>query len=461
MLSKVLKETLDDKRIEGTIIGVSVREAETGEIVFEEFGDIRLKPASNMKLFTAAAALENLGQEYRFSTELRMDGKIVEGVLDGNLYLVGKGDPTLLEEDFGLLAARLAALKIHRITGNLIGDDSWYDDVRLSSGITHPDEVHYYAAEVSALTASPSKDYDTGSVLVEISTGTEEGSGTKVSVTPETDHVSIMNNSITVSASSPNTLSITRRRSANEIVIDGGMPLEEERISQWVAVSDPTMHALRVFNKALLNAGIQTSEKFELKQSQASDERVLLAERKSIRLSELLIPFMKLSNNGIGEILTKEMGKVLRQEGTWDAGLAVIEETSSRLGVNTKTMQFKDGSGMSHVNLIPANEITQLLYVAQQSSWFEPFLTALPVAGVEERMIGGTLRNRMNEGFAKGNVFAKTGTLATASSLAGYATTRDGERMIFSVIVNNDLTENKSLEDSIANTIAGYKRKET
>lgn len=458
MLSKVLKETLDEVRIEGAITGISVRKADTGEIIFEEFGNLRLKPASNLKLFTAAATLENLGPDYRFTTELRTDGRIVDGVLEGNLYLVGKGDPTLLEDDFNQLASSLAEVGVHSMSGNLIGDDTWFDKIRLSSGITHPDEVHYYAAEVSALTASPSKDYDTGSLSLEISTGLREGCRTEVSLTPETEYISVINHSTTASADRPNTLNITRRRNSNEIVIEGEMPLEEPMTCQVVAVPDPTLYAMRLFHRALLNSDIQLCGNCEIQQGQVPAGTALLTERQSIPLSELLLPFMKLSNNGIGEIFVKEMGKVMRKEGSWETGLAILEETISKLEVNTETMQFKDGSGMSHVNLIPANEITQLLYSAQQASWFGHFFTSLPVAGVEEKTIGGTLRNRMNEGFAKGNVFAKTGTLATASSLAGYATTRDGEKMIFAVVTNNDLTENKSLEDSIAHAIAGYKQ---
>src|SRR5699024_954038 len=122
-----------------------------------------------------------------------------------------------------------------------------------------------------------------------------------------------------------------------------------------------------------------------------------------------LVPFMKLSNNGHGEMLVKEMGKVMNDEGSWKEGLQVMEESLKSLGMDTSNLRLRDGSGMSHNNLITPNDLSHLLYEIQAQDWFEHFENSQPVAGEADRMIGGTLSDRMIGELTKGNVKAKTG----------------------------------------------------
>lgn len=131
-LEEKIDAVLEDERLDGAVTGVSVRHAGTGEPLYEENGDTRLHPASTMKLLTGAAAMETLGPNHRFSTEVWTDGKISGKMLHGNIYLKGKGDPTLLNADLDQFAKELKKQGIERIKGDLIGDDTWYDDIRLS-----------------------------------------------------------------------------------------------------------------------------------------------------------------------------------------------------------------------------------------------------------------------------------------------------------------------------------------
>src|SRR6185437_16571183 len=182
---------------------------------------------------------------------------------------------------------------------------------------------------------------------------------------------------------------------------------------------------------------------------------ILVTSKQSIPLRELFVPFMKLSNNGHAEVLVKEMGRLQGGSGSWDKGLAVIDSTVASMGIDTKNMQFRDGSGMSHKNLVTANEVTNLLYVAQSKPWYSTFLKALPVAGHDERLIGGTLRSRMKGTAAAGNVQAKTGALNGVTALSGYVQTKDGETLIFSIMVNNYLSNSiNEVLDNIAVTLA-------
>lgn len=454
-LGHQINEILNDQRLNGSVTGISLRSADSGKILYEHFGDVRLRPASNMKLLTAAAALETLGENYRFTTEVLTDGKVNGHNLKGNLYLKGKGDPTLLKEDFDQIANGLKEKGIKKINGNLVGDDTWYDNVRLSQDLIWTDETEYYGAQVSALTLSPNTDYDTGTVIVEVSPASKVGKPAEWKLTPQTNYVNIINNAVTVAKDGKQKITIQRQHGTNTIIVEGTIPVGGGSSKEWMSVWEPTGYVLDVFKQSLKEKGIQYTGKVQM--AKTPEKAMLLLEKKSKSLKEILIPFMKLSNNGHAEMLTKEMGRVVYGEGSWDKGLEVINNTIAKLGVNTKTLQLQDGSGMSHLTLIPANELSQLLFDAQNKSWFKSYLTSLPVAGDSERFVGGTLRNRMKVPPAKGNVIAKTGSLTGVSTLSGYATTKDGERIIFSILNNNFVASGiTSIEDQIATAIANY-----
>ncbi len=440
--------------LQGAIAGISVRSASTGQVIYDHFGDVRLRPASNMKLLTAAAALSVLGKDYTFTTEVLSDGKVKKKTLEGDLYLRGKGDPTLLKADFEKMAAAIKKQGIRKINGNLVGDDTWYDNIRYSLDLPWSDEQAYYGAQISALTASPTTDFDSGSVMVEVKPGLKTGNKAKVKITPATNYVKIINQTETVPADGKKEIKFEREHAKNTIKISGTIPVKSKMEKEWIGVWDPTGYALSLFKQALTEQGIQLSGK--VKTGVTPKGAQILQTHQSMKLSQLLVPFMKLSNNGHAETLVKEMGRVVKGEGTWEKGLEVMETELRKFGINTETLVLRDGSGISHVNLVPAAQISQLLVAVQSQSWFPEFLHSLPVAGESEKMVGGTLKNRMKSQVVKGKVFAKTGTISTVSTLSGYVNTKSGQTMVFSVLINNiiDDAKGKNIQDKLVTLLA-------
>lgn len=449
----------NEPQLKGSLIGLSIRSADSGKVIFEHNGDTRLRPASNLKLYTAATALEVLGKEYCFNTVVYSDGPIKENSLKGNLYIKGSGNPTLLKQDLDELALKLKHRGIKTIEGHLIGDDSHFDSVRYSKDLPWSDEQTYYGAQVSALTVAPDDDYDAGTIIIELSPSSKIGQKGRVQVKPKTDYVSIINNTKTVEESGKKQIEIVRQHGSNVIEISGTIPVKSKETKEWIAVWEPSEYTLNLFKQSLTRHGINIMGQTKIGKIPKNSTEI--ASHQSITLSELLVPFMKLSNNGHAEALVKELGYVRTKEGSWDKGIEVILTELSKLGINTELFVLRDGSGISHVNLVTPNETTKLLYTIQTKKWFPTFLESLPVAGFSDRMIGGTLRHRFHDPMLMGKIRAKTGSLSTVSSLSGYTETESGELLIFSIMLNNLVDESigKGLEDKIVTILYEYYNK--
>ncbi|MEU6073368.1 D-alanyl-D-alanine carboxypeptidase/D-alanyl-D-alanine-endopeptidase [Micromonospora sp. NPDC047074] len=454
-LNATIDAILADSRLDGAQVSVVVKDASTGATVYHRNGERRLVPASNTKLLTSAAALELLGPGHRFSTEVRTGGTRRAGLVSGDLYLRGGGDPTMLAADYDALAAQVAAAGVRVVTGNLVADDTRYDSTRLGPDWTWDDEPYYYAAQVSALTVAPDTDYDAGTVIVQAAPGASVGARPVVSTAPATGYLKIDNRAETV-AGGQTSISFERRHGSNTVVVTGQIALGAASTSDWVSVWEPTGYAADVFRSALRRHGVRVLGRTVL--GRATPEGTAeVARHRSMPLAELMVPFLKLSNNGHAEVLTKEIGRVLAGSGTWSAGLAEISGYVADAGMDTGTLRQRDGSGLSRRNLIPADEFVDLLTAVRAEPWFDTWYAALPIAGDAERFVGGTLRSRMRGTPAAGNVHAKTGSLTGVSGLSGYVTDADGRLLAFSILLNNYLASSvKNLEDQIAIALAAY-----
>ena len=439
-------QTIVSDKLAGADVSIAIRNRTTGELLYALNGTTSIKPASNMKLLTAAAALDVLGEDYRFKTELYTSGKIANGVLKGDVYIKGQGDPTLMASDLTQFAHALKAQGITTIDGRIVGDDKWFDQDLLTPGIWANDESWYYAAPISALTTSPNTDYDSGTVIVDVTPGAV-GEAPNVTVTPHIGDLEIVNEAVTVPAGETRTLYVERAYGTNKIVITGVLPLART-YRDWITMQHPTAHTLAMFQEILAQEGIRYT-KHKVFEAATPKSAQLIATKQSMPLSELLIPYMKLSNNGIADILVKTMGKVKGNHGSTAAGLKVVKAYGQSIGLDMNKWLFEDGSGMSHDNRVSSETVSQLLFAVQQEPWYATYVTSLPVAGAANRMVGGTLRTRLTNPITAGNVIGKTGSLTGVAALSGYVHAQSGNDYIFSILVQNKSNAATAIDEMV------------
>ncbi|WP_314172634.1 D-alanyl-D-alanine carboxypeptidase/D-alanyl-D-alanine endopeptidase [Streptomyces winkii] len=455
---KAVDRILAGKPLKGASAGVVVADARSGKTLYRHNSGKRLLPASNTKLLTSAAAMDVLGPGYRYRTDVLAHGDRDGGRLDGDLYVRGTGDPTLLAKDYDALAADVASSGIKEVTGSLVADDTRFDSQRLGRSWAADDESSYYSSQISALSLAPDTDYDTGCVYLEVVPGSTSGEKPKVKVTPGNDYVDVEVAATTVAGNGENTLSVEREHGGNKITVSGGIPVGADPYESWTSVWEPTGYAASVFADALRKHGVRVEGDAELGKA-TPDGADRVARHTSMPLKELSVPFLKLSNNNHAEVLTKTMGDETAGEGTWSAGLKAVRGYLKKEGVDTGTLRQVDGSGLSRMDYVSPDHFAALLYAVRKEPWFKQWYDALPIACEPDRLTGGTLRSRMCDTPAEGNAHAKTGSLTGASSLSGYVTDADGRQLTFSIVLNNYLADSvKDVEDSIVVALASYGR---
>ncbi|MFI6101707.1 D-alanyl-D-alanine carboxypeptidase/D-alanyl-D-alanine-endopeptidase [Lentzea sp. NPDC051213] len=436
-LTRDLDAILAGPALVGADVGLVVRDANTGDVVYTRTSSRRQQIASNLKLLTTAAALDLLGPDYRWKTELLSSGTRNGSTLQGDLVLRGTGDPTMSQSRYAALATALKNSGVTKVSGSLVIDDTAFDSQPYGTGWAWDDEPFAYSAETSALTLSPDAKFSAGTVLVRVKPGAAAGAPAVVTVEPENDRVHVVNTATTGSGS----ISIERDHGSNIIRVSGATNAEiSPRLS---TVKDPTALVTSVFRNALRANGIEVAG--DVREAAAPAGAAVLASDQSQSLGQLITPLLKNSNNMLAEVLVKTAGK------SFGNGVNQLSSKWSGLGVNPNVVEIVDGSGMSRMNQVSPDDLTSILIKAKSKPWFATWEASLPVAGVD-----GTLVNRMKNTAAAGNVKAKTGSLSGVSALTGYVKTRDNRDLVFSVVQNNVLLNfsPRTIEDSIAVRLA-------
>ncbi|WP_329789768.1 D-alanyl-D-alanine carboxypeptidase/D-alanyl-D-alanine-endopeptidase [Lentzea sp. DG1S-22] len=435
-LTADLDAILADNALKGADVGLVVRDAGTGEVIYTRQSGRRSQVASNLKLLTTATALDLLGPDHRWKTELVSSGTRSGSTLNGDLVLRGGGDPTMSRLRYQQLADTLKASGVTTVNGALVVDDTKFDAQPYGTGWAWDDEPYSYSAETSALTLSPDAKFSAGTVVVRVKPGAAAGAPAVVTVEPANDHVQIASTATTGGAG----IVVEREHGTNVIRVSGSTNVETTRLS---TVKDPTGLVSSVFQKALQANGITVTG--GVKRAKAPAGAAVLATDTSMKLSELNVPLLKDSNNMLAEVLVKTAG------GSFVNGVNQLSTKWAGLGVDPNAVEVFDGSGMSRLDQFSPDDLTSVLVKARTKPWFAAWQASLPVAGVD-----GTLVNRMRGTPAAGNVKAKTGSLSGVSGLSGYVRTAAGRDLVFSVVQNNVLLFNnpRNIEDRIAVRLA-------
>ena len=429
----------EDPGLAPCFIGIEIVRTDDGGLVYERFGDKLFHPASNMKLLTSATALHVLHRDFRFMTAAEADAAPVKGTLPGNLYVKGSGDPLVTTEDIDSMAARIRGSGIETIEGDLVGDVGLFDDVEKAPGWMWDDEPYSYAAPISALVV------DGNSVKVLLKPGPREGDSVAVTTEPRTGFVKIINAAVTSRDTLIPPVTVERHPGTNDISVRGRVPPGSDLQPFLSSIANPGLYFLQILKERLLAHGVKVTGDIVTDTSRGT----LHIADISHPLDSVLYLVNKQTNNLAAENLLKTLAaEETESAGTTAAGLAIVRDYLSSIGVDTTKVILADGSGLSFYNAVSPDAVVRLLLAAfRDTSIFRRFYESLPVAGVD-----GTLKNRMRGTIAAGNVHAKTGTLSGVSSLSGYVTTADRKVLAFSILGNilpGSVDALRRLQDSI------------
>ncbi|HJQ52414.1 MAG TPA: D-alanyl-D-alanine carboxypeptidase/D-alanyl-D-alanine-endopeptidase [Gemmatimonadaceae bacterium] len=384
--------------------GVLIVNPRTGDTLYSKNAGKLFMPASNMKIVTSAVALTLLGADYSYRTTFATDGEVRDSLLDGNLIVIGRGDPTISDNMRGLatlvmdtLADSVRAHGIRQVTGSLARVGNAFPDSIHGYGWEWDDLGEYYAAGVDELIFN------------------EGMAPTSLRPPPDTVRDSLY--------SGP--------------------------------AKDPATGYLNAFNDALVrkHINVETGVMDSILPTPIKMDTLFVYV--SPQLRSILPALMKPSQNQIAEILLKTIGLERGGMGTADSARKIVAQQLLAWGVQPDGFAIYDGSGLSRHDLVSPETLVRILDRIQQDTAFSVYYNAMPIAGVD-----GTLKDRMKGTPAEGNVHAKTGSIGAARSLSGYVTSADGERLIFSILANNWTTPSSAVTgvaDQIVAALAAYR----
>jgi len=448
-----IEKVISDPFFNKTIIAIDIFDLTDSVSLFSNNEKLLLRPASNMKLLTSAAALINLSEDYYFQTDLFHTGVIEGTTLYGDIYVVGGFDPDFTEQDLDSLSRVVKSLRIKSITGGIYGDTSKKDSLYWGKGWMWDDDPEPSAPYLSSLNINDN------SIEVFVEGGSVD-SPAVVTLTPNTDFVNVENNSKTVSSNTSEDFFVTRDwvDRKNTILVEGTVSKtavldSSEHISK-VNLLYPEKYFLILFKEKLERENINIEKPIGIKNL---PENAVYLTSTNRSIDTVLSDLNKESDNLNAEMLIYAMAyRDSDAPASADNGLAAVKRFIDSLGFSSKNYSIADGSGVSHYNLVSAELLLELLkdMYFNQKDLFELFYNSLAVAGID-----GTLKNRMKNTFAQNKVHAKTGTLNGVSNLSGYVTAENGHLLAFSILIQNFVNEYskaRNFQNKICELLAWY-----
>jgi D-alanyl-D-alanine carboxypeptidase/D-alanyl-D-alanine-endopeptidase (penicillin-binding protein 4) len=444
-LSQKLDKLLSHKRLAKAEVGVHIVDLDTGTTVYAENEEAQLNPASNIKLITAAAVLDYHGTAHTFRTELlgAREGKTIPK----NLYLRGDGDPFLHWTHLLEMAERLRRKGIREVAGDLVVDDTAFDNEFLPPAFDQRSEEAPYRATTSAVSVSFS------AMTVIIRPG-KIGEKPRVSFDPPNDYALVVNTATTVKSkkeakAKPLAVRIKPWKGRTRLILSGGVRAGGGATLRK-RVHGPSLYAGHLMKSALASLGIKVTG--TVRRGETPKGATLLAGHTSHSTPLLVGLMQKYSNNFMAEMFFKSLDRG-KTPATWAGATEKLKNFLDKAGLDRGKYRFSNGSGLYDANTMSARQLTTVLtYMYGRADIWPEYLASFAAAGVD-----GTLRKRMKDTEAEGTARGKTGTLHDVSALSGYVTTTSGRRLAYAILFNGTsggAWTFRQIQDKIVATIA-------
>jgi D-alanyl-D-alanine carboxypeptidase/D-alanyl-D-alanine-endopeptidase (penicillin-binding protein 4) len=420
-----------------------------GDTLFAQNADAMMQPASTMKMYTSAVALDRFGPDFTFRTPVLRDGQIgANGTLTGNLYLRGVGDPSLSsrfwhdDNPMDVLAKQIADAGVKRVHGDIVADATAFDDKLVPDGWKTSYLGAAYAARVSALSLNENVVW----VVVQ-----PNGKKAAVSLEPASTAIPV-ESSVRLTGGSGGSISASRRPDGT-ISVRGSIGARSAPRKYSLVVDNPPLFTAGALRASLQKLGISADGPTRLAATPSSATEI--AAVASPPLAQIIGEMDRESINVVAELLFRAAARSENQIGSAETGLANLRDfLTKKVGAPANVVDVADGSGLSQLDRVTPRSMVELLGFAHQADWGPVFHAALPVDGES-----GTLKRRARRTPARGNLHAKTGTTNTVAALGGYVTAKDGEVLAFSLVYNGtDRGNAKAAMDQIGATMAEFVR---
>lgn len=407
-------------------IGALVVDLNTGETLYSRNASKTFIPASNMKLFSDAAALLALGPNYRFQTELSTNAHHLEnGVLDGSIYLSLPGDPSFTTNDLNHLLSELKTWGIKRIKGKIKLISSRHGINPYAPGWTKKDLTYSYGAPLAPLVL------DENRLIVTVNPAARVGEKAVIELRPSNNGVTL-NNEVTTKVKATGCGLSYLMDAKNQLTVRGCIGIGQWSAQQGLAIKNPSIYAKAQIRSELSRLGIQLDGKIVY--GKKPKHALLLAKHQSKSISQLLAATLKTSDNLYADSLYLHTAAVLKGSPVnWAGAQSVLKKfLQQETGIKLNKANFTDGSGLSRQDrLTPKQTVELLQFLYSRFPLAYEYIAALPVAGRD-----GTLKKRFKKPSQKGFVRAKTGTMRGIVSLSGYLYTANAHTLAFAIYIN-------------------------
>ncbi len=422
-----IEKLIEKSRVKKSEFSIYVTSDKSKKDIYSLNADTLRVPASLTKLITGAAVLEKMPPAHKFETKLQSLESAKDGVLNGSLYLVGEGDPGFVSESMWNLVNNFVRTGITEITGDIVVDDSKFDQVRFDASRDAGSQDRAYDSPIGAMT------FNWSAVNIYVRPVDKVGEPAKIFLDPQNDYFHLVNKTKTTSGNGKSInvrlVPSTQKGKVEDLIVTGTIGKKRDEIVIFRAIDKPEVWAGENLKSFLQRRGIKVKGSVRSGKAMAG-QLVTLASIKSATVGKHVDDMLKYSNNYIAEILAKNLAaEYVGKPAKMEDGIQVLRDYLKQIGL--KDFKLINPSGLSRSNDFTAKHFHQILEHMRARAVQNPeFFSGLAIAGVD-----GTLKSRMKELSNSGRVRAKTGMLNGVSGLAGYITNKD-ETLTFSMIYN-------------------------